>query len=107
MTLFDVIRKALLAGFGLQEAVSRFLEDLVKKGELSETQGAKLLKEWSEKAEKSSDLLSLNVSELITKSLKKMNLATRDDVARLSKEVRSLSRRLAKVEELGEGTQKE
>jgi polyhydroxyalkanoate synthesis regulator phasin len=107
MTLFDVIRKALLAGFGLQEAVSRFLEDLVKKGELSETQGAKLLKEWSEKAEKSSDLLSLNVSELITKSLKKMNLATRDDVARLSKEVRSLSKRLSKVEELREGIQKE
>jgi polyhydroxyalkanoate synthesis regulator phasin len=107
MTLFDVIRKALLAGFGLQEAVSRFLEDLVKKGELSETQGAKLLKEWSEKAEKSSDLLSLNVSELITKSLKKMNLATRDDVARLNKEVRSLSKRLSKVEELREGPQKE
>jgi polyhydroxyalkanoate synthesis regulator phasin len=107
MTLFDVIRKALLAGFGLQEAVSRFLKDLVKKGELSETQGAKLLKEWSEKAEKSSDLLSLNVSELITKSLKKMNLATRDDVARLSKEVRSLSKRLSKVEELREGIPKE
>jgi polyhydroxyalkanoate synthesis regulator phasin len=105
MTLFDAIRKALLAGFGLQETVSEFLGELVKKGEISESQGAKLFKEWSEKAEKSSDLLSLNVSELITKSLKKMNLPTKDDIERLNKEVRSLSKRLGKVEGVKEESQ--
>lgn len=105
MTLFDAIRKALLAGFGLQETVSEFLGELVKKGEISESQGAKLFKEWSEKAEKSSDLLSLNVSELITKSLKKMNLPTKDDIERLNKEVGSLSKRLGKVEGVKEESQ--
>jgi polyhydroxyalkanoate synthesis regulator phasin len=107
MTFFDAVRNALLAGLGLQETVKQFLDELVKKGELSETQGAKLLKEWSEKAEKSSDFLSLNFSELITKSLTKMNLPTKDDIDRLNKEVRSLSRRLGKLEDLKEEPHKE
>ena len=55
MTFFDVIRNAMLAGLGIQEMVKEFLDDLVKKGELSESQGAKLLKEWTEKAGKTSD----------------------------------------------------
>jgi len=98
MTFFDVIRKALLAGLGLQETVSKFLDELVKKGELSESQSAKLFKEWSEKAEKSSDLLSQNISELVTISLKKMNLPTNDDLEKVNKELRSLSKRLGKLE---------
>ncbi len=107
MTFFDAVRKALLAGLGLQETVGEFLQELVKKGEISESEGAKLLKEWSEKAEKSSDLLGLNISELLTKSLKKMNLPTKDDIERLNKEVRSLSERLDKVEGLKKESHKE
>jgi len=107
MTFFDVIRNALLAGLGLQEKVKEFLDELVKKGELSESQGAKLFKEWSENAEKTSDLLSQNISELVTKSLKKMNLPTRDDIERLNKELRSLTRRLDNVEGKREESGKE
>lgn len=107
MTFSDLIRKALLAGLGLQEAVKEFLDDLVKKGELSESQGSKIFKEWSEKAEKTSDLLGQNISELVTKSLKKMNLPTKDDIERLNKEVRSLSKRLAKIEAAREEAHKE
>lgn len=98
MTFFDVIRNALLAGLGLQQTVKEFLDELVKKGELSDSEGAKLFKEWSEKAGKTSDLLSQNISELVTKSLKMMNLSAKDDIERLNKEVRSLSQRLSKVE---------
>ncbi len=98
MTFFDVVKNALLAGLGLQETVREFLDDLVKKGELSESQGAKLFKEWSERAEKSSDTLSRNISDLITTSLKKMNIPTSDDIEKLTKEVHSLSRRLSKLE---------
>ncbi len=98
MTFFDVVKNALLAGLGLQETVREFVDDLVKKGELSESQGAKLFKEWSERAEKSSDTLSRNLSDLITTSLKKMNIPTMDDMEKLNKEVDALSRRLAALE---------
>ncbi len=31
MTFFDVIRNAILAGFGIQETVKEFIDELVKK----------------------------------------------------------------------------
>ena len=100
MTVFDVIRNSLLAGLGIQETVKDFLDELVKRGELSESQGAKLLREWSKKAGKTSDQLSKNISEIISKTLLKMNLPTRDDMGKLNKEISSLSARLGKLESI-------
>jgi polyhydroxyalkanoate synthesis regulator phasin len=107
MTIFNLIRNAMLAGFGMQEMVKDFLDNLVKKGELSESQGAKLLKEWTEEAGKTSEQLSKNISEVITKTLKKMNLPTKDDIEKLNKEIRSLSNRLKKLEGTEEEGKKE
>ncbi|MBE0425525.1 MAG: phasin family protein [Nitrospirae bacterium] len=98
MTFFDLIRNMMLAGFGIQEMIKEFLDDLVKKGELSESQGAKLFKEWTEKAGKTSEQLSKNMSEMLTKTLEKMNLPTKEDIERLNKEVQSLSERIKKLE---------
>ncbi len=107
MTLFDVVKNAVLVGFGIQEVFKKFLDDLIKKGELSESQGAKLLKEWTEEAGKTSEQLSKNISEFVTKTLKKMNLPTKDDIEKLNKEIRSLSKRLGKLEGAKEEGQKE
>lgn len=98
MTLFDVVRNAMLAGLGIQEMFKESLDNLVKKGELSESQGAKILKEWTEKADKTSEQLSKNISELVTKTLEKMNLPTKDDIEKLNKEIQSLSDRIKKLE---------
>ena len=97
--IFETIRNALLAGFGVQEKIKEFIDDLVKKGELSETQGAKLVKEWSEKADKSTSELSQGLSDLISSTLEKMNLPTRDDLESLNKKISSLSARVRKLEE--------
>ncbi|MBI5187454.1 MAG: phasin family protein [Nitrospirae bacterium] len=107
MTFFDVVRNAMLAGFGVQEKVKEFIDELVKKGELSESQGAKLVKEWTEKAGKTSDQLSKSISELVTKTLEKMNLPTKDDIEKLDKKVQSLSNRLRKLEGVKEEGQEE
>jgi polyhydroxyalkanoate synthesis regulator phasin len=107
MTFFNLIKNAMLAGLGMQEMVKKFLDNLVKKGELSESQGAKLLKEWTEEAGKTSEHLSKNISEIITKTLKKMNLPTKDDIEKLNKEIRSLSNRLKKLQGTEEEGQKE
>jgi len=107
MTLFDVVRNAMLAGLGIQETFKEFLDNLVKKGELSESQGAKILKEWTEKADKTSEQLSKNISELVARTLEKMNLPTKDDIEKLNKEILSLSDRLSKFEGVKEQGQKE
>jgi poly(hydroxyalkanoate) granule-associated protein len=98
MTVFDVVRNAILAGFGVQEKVKEFIDELVKKGELSESQGAKLVKEWTEKADKSTSDLGKSISELVTKTLEKMNIPTKDDMEKLNKKIQSLSARVKKLE---------
>lgn len=104
MTLFETIRNAMLAGLGMQQKVREFVDELVKKGELSESQGAKLIKEWSEKAEKGTEGLTKNFSEILTKTLDKMNLPTKDDIEKLNKKVQALSGRIKKLEGIkGEG----
>lgn len=98
MTVFDVVRNAIMAGFGVQEKVKEFIDELVKKGELSESQGAKLVKEWTEKADKSTSELSKSMSELVSKTLEKMNVPTKDDMEKLNKKIQSLSARVKKLE---------
>lgn len=109
MTAVESIRRALMAGLGVQEKVKELVDELVKKGELSETQGAKLIKEWSDKVSKSGDDLGKSITGLIDKTLEKMNIPTRGEVERLNKKLQSLSARLKKLEESisGEGTTKE
>lgn len=98
MTVFDVVRNAVMAGFGVQEKVREFVDELVKKGELSESQGAKLVKEWSEKADKSTTDWSKSISEIVTKTLEKMNMPTKDDIEKLTQKVEALSARVKKLE---------
>ena len=107
MTLFEAVRNALLAGFGMQQKVKEFIDDLVKKGELNESQGAKLIKEWSEKAEKGTDQFTKNFSDIFTKTMEKMNLPTRDDIEKLNKKVQNLSGRIKKLEGVKEEEQAE
>lgn len=104
MTIFETVRNALLAGLGMQSKVKEFIDELIKKGELSESQGAKLIKEWTEKAEKGTGDLTKNFSEILTKALNKMNLPTKDDIEKLNKKVQYLSSRVKKLEGVkGEG----
>ncbi len=98
MALFDVVRNALLAGFGVQEKVKEFVDELVKKGELSESQGAKLVKEWSEKVQKNSEDMSKSFNEMIAKTLSKMNLSTKEDIEKLHEKIDSLATRVGKIE---------
>lgn len=95
MTIIGIVRNVLLAGFGIQEIVKKVVCDLVRKGELSESRGAKLVKVWSEKLSKGSDQL---FSELLVKALQRMNLPTKDDIERLSKKLDALSDSIKKIE---------
>lgn len=107
MTFFDALRNALLAGFGVQEKVREFIDDLVKKGELSESQGARLVKEWTEKADKSTEQLGKSISDIISKTMEKMALPTKEDIEKLNRKIQSLSARVKKLEGIREEEPKE
>jgi len=101
MAILDIIRNAMLAGFGVQEKVKEIIDDFVKKGELSESQGAKLVKEWSEKVDKNTEDISKSLNELVQKALDKMSLPSKDEIAKLNEQVNALSERMKKLEESG------
>jgi poly(hydroxyalkanoate) granule-associated protein len=107
MNIFDAVRNAILAGFGVQEKVKEFIDELVKKGELSESQGAKLVKEWSEKADKGTTDLNKNFGDLMSKTLEKMNIPTKEEFERLNKKIQTLSARVRKLEGVTEEGQEE
>ena len=101
MAILDIIRNAMLAGFGVQEKVKEIIDDFVKKGELSESQGAKLVKEWSEKVDKNTEDISKSLNDLVQKALDKMSLPSKDEIAKLNEQVSGLSERIKKLEEAG------
>lgn len=94
MSLFNIVRNALLAGLGAQEKVKEFIDELVKKGELSESQGSKLVKSWMEKKDKGAEKLTKSLSDLVDKTLVKMNLPTKRDIEELNKKIEALSKKL-------------
>jgi polyhydroxyalkanoate synthesis regulator phasin len=99
MTLNELIHKTLMAGIGVPEKIKEVIDELVKKGELSESQGAKLVREYSEKINKTGDELNRLVTDLIDNALEKINIPTRDELEKLSRKVSSLSSRVKKLEE--------
>lgn len=101
MAILDIIRNAMLAGFGVQEKIKEIIDDFVKKGELSESQGAKLVKEWAEKVDKNTEEMSKSLNELVKKTLEKMSLPSKDDITKLNEQVNALSERIKKLEETG------
>ena len=46
------------------------------------------MKEWTEKAEKGTEGFSKNFSEILSKTLDKMNLPSKDDIEKLTKRFR-------------------
>jgi len=101
MALVDILRNALLAGFGVQEKVKEFVDELVKKGELNESQGAKLVKEWADKAEKNTEDITNSLNDLVKKAIDKMKFPLKEDVDKLTEQVSILSERIKKLEESG------
>jgi len=99
MTINEIIHKTLMAGLGIPEKISEVVDELIKKGELSESQGANLVRECTEKISSTGDEINKTVSDLIDRALEKMNIPTRDEVDKLNKKIRTLSTKLNKLEE--------
>ncbi len=103
MAMFEYLRRAMLAGYGMQEKFNEFVDELVKKGELSKAEGVKLVKEWSEKAEKSGGELSKGFEDLMASALKKLNIPNKDEIEKLEKKVQALSARVKALEDAKAG----
>jgi len=98
MTVSEIIKKAMLAGLGAQEKAKEFIDDLVKAGELSKSEGASLVKEWVSKAEESTKDMDHKVKDAMSAAFEKLNIPTRGDLEKVEKKLQNISARLTKLE---------
>jgi len=92
--MFDLIKKTMLTGVGLaamtKDKVEELAKELSKKGKLSEKEGKDLLNELSKKSKQARKDLGKKVEDIVRKVLKKMDVATKEDIARLEKKIKHL-----------------
>jgi polyhydroxyalkanoate synthesis regulator phasin len=96
--MFDLARKAMLIGIGAlymtKEAVEGIVDELVKKGDLTQQEGRKLAAEMLERGEKERKQIQSTVESAVAKVLEKSGVATKADLERLEARVAALEDQL-------------
>ena len=97
----DVIKKAIMIGIGLalktKDEVEEFTKDLITRGEITENDGRKFIDDLQKRYDESKETLEERIESIIKEILKKGNIATRDEIEELKKEISEL-RSALKVE---------
>jgi len=78
------------AAFATKEKINEVKNELVEKGKLTQEEGRQFVDELLKKSEQAKEDLEKKVNEAVTEQLAKMNVATRDDVDTLRKQVEEL-----------------
>lgn len=77
-----------------KEQMEKVFEDLVAKGELSRTESKELLEQLTEKGTQAKRDLDHQVTALVSKALKDLNLASQKEVDTLKRRIELLEQRL-------------
>ncbi|MEN2993871.1 MAG: hypothetical protein ABDH19_00785 [Thermodesulfovibrio sp.] len=99
MALQDLLKNIIFACLGMQELLKEFVNDLVKRGKMSESEAGKLINEFISKTEEAKEGFKENLKEIVQKTLQGMNIATKEEVENLKSLVNELNLRIAKIEE--------
>jgi len=99
MDMLEIIKKTLFTGLGVAYLTKEKLEELTKeiaaKGNLSEKEGRELADELLSKSQEARDRLESQIGEMVQTNLRKLDLATKDDVARLEEQIASLRAKIS------------
>jgi len=100
--MLELLRKAALAGLGVvtlkEEKVREIVNDLIEQGELSKEEGNFFVKELRERLEKNKGDLEKKLSEILKRTLDKMNLPTKEELNRLEEAQKDLLSRIERLE---------
>jgi polyhydroxyalkanoate synthesis regulator phasin len=100
--MVDLIKKALYTGVGLavltKEKAEELVKDLTQQAKLSEQEGKELFEGLLKQSEQARNDLQAKVDEAVLTVVKRLNLATKEEVANLKAKVEELSSKI------GQGT---
>lgn len=95
----DFIKRSMLIGVGLatltREKVEQAIDELIKKGEMSEKEGKEAVDDLMEKSKGVKKELTEKVEKTVANTLKKLNMPTREEFSELKEKVE----RMVKSEE--------
>ncbi|BCJ85172.1 phasin family protein [Effusibacillus dendaii] len=87
----DFIRKGLALGIGLavtsKEQVEKFVDELVKKGELTQAESKDMVNQMIQRGEEEKNELKRILKEQMKQIMDELNLATKDDIRRLEQRI--------------------
>ena len=99
--MFRLGRKMFLASLGVlsltKERANEIAQELIKKGELSQSESSEFVVDLLDKAEKEKDRLIEKIKPEIDKSLEKMNFASKRCVDNLEKKIDDLGEKIDKL----------
>jgi polyhydroxyalkanoate synthesis regulator phasin len=94
----ELFRNAVLAGIGLitegSEMANKMVKELVKRGEVSQKEGEKLLRDLLKKGEEARKQFAEGLHKGAEEVLGRADIATKEDIEKLTKRVASLERKL-------------
>ena len=97
-TMIEQLKKALTTGVGLALKTWAEVEvagkEMIKKAQLSEKDAGQLLKNLKESYEKTQEKMEVQVNRLVKDVIKKVDIATSDDVKSLRREIQDLRKDL-------------
>jgi len=99
----DIFEKTLLAGLGLfdltKEKAEKMVNELIKRGELSQSDKAKAVKDILKGHQERTKKLKKKIDQHIDTSMKRLKVITRDQLEELNRKIEKLSRTIEKLEE--------
>jgi polyhydroxyalkanoate synthesis regulator phasin len=104
--MFELIKKAMFTGIGMaamtKDKIEELAGDFIKKGDLSEQEGRKLVDEMMKKSEESKAEVKKQLDEMVQAALVKMEVARKTQIDELQEEIRLLREAIEKLQ-VGDG----
>lgn len=89
-TLKNILYAGIGAAFLTKEKIEELKADLVEKGKMSQEEGRQFVDDLLRRSEKAKDQLELWISRRVEERIGQCNLATRDEVAELRRQIEEL-----------------
>jgi polyhydroxyalkanoate synthesis regulator phasin len=90
----EFVRKSMLFGIGLatltREKIEEAVDELIKKGEMSEKEGRETIDDLVKRSKAVTDELAEKVEKMVSETLMKLNIPTRDEYLELKDKVERL-----------------
>jgi len=94
--MFDMLKKAMLFSAGLasmtREKMEKFVDEMVKRGEISEKEGRELVDDLIARSRKARQDFEDGVTKAVAKALEKLNIPQRSEIEKIWARIEELEK---------------